>query len=52
MLNAVIDERYQDALAEAREVDQRVANGLSIADYNHQPFLGKTGGGRRFHQRT
>ncbi|KAL0870909.1 hypothetical protein ABMA27_004742 [Loxostege sticticalis] len=38
ILNAVIDERYEAALAEAREIDERLDMG--ITDYCDKPFLG------------
>ncbi|XP_028158194.1 fatty-acid amide hydrolase 2-like [Ostrinia furnacalis] len=39
ILNAVVGERYEDALAEAREVDQRIAMGITD-DFFEKPFLG------------
>ncbi|KPJ12863.1 Fatty-acid amide hydrolase 2 [Papilio machaon] len=38
ILNAVTDERFEEALKEAREVDRLIASGQ--ADFEKQPFLG------------
>lgn len=40
VLNAVTDQRYKAALAEAREVDQKIEAGLSDDDFKKRPFLG------------
>lgn len=40
ILNAVTDERYEDALKEAREVDKMIENGLSDEEFSKKPFLG------------
>jgi hypothetical protein len=39
-LNAVVDERYEDALKDAKEVDKLIASGLSPDYYKDKPFLG------------
>ncbi|CAH2092616.1 unnamed protein product [Euphydryas editha] len=40
ILNAVTDERYEDALKEARDVDKMIENGLSEEEFAKKPFLG------------
>lgn len=41
ILNAVTDERYEAALQDAREVDEKIEKGLSEEEFKKQPFLGK-----------
>ncbi|CAH1638991.1 unnamed protein product [Spodoptera littoralis] len=40
IINAVTDERYEDALKEAREVDKLIESGLPDDYYQKKPFLG------------
>ncbi|XP_034834688.1 fatty-acid amide hydrolase 2-like [Maniola hyperantus] len=40
MLNAVTDERYEDAIKEAQAVDKMIEAGLSEEDLKNKPFLG------------
>ncbi|XP_045774675.1 fatty-acid amide hydrolase 2-like [Maniola jurtina] len=40
MLNAVTDERYEDAIKEAQAVDKMIEAGLSEEDLKSKPFLG------------
>ncbi|XP_026495503.2 fatty-acid amide hydrolase 2-like [Vanessa tameamea] len=40
ILNAVTDERYEEALKEARQVDKMIENGLSEEEFKKKPFLG------------
>lgn len=41
MLNAVTDQRYEEAIKEAREVDKLIEAGLSEEEVKNKPFLGK-----------
>lgn len=38
VLNAVVDDRFEDAITEAEEIDRRISEGTSLVD--EQPFLG------------
>ncbi|KAM3959662.1 fatty-acid amide hydrolase 2-A isoform 2-T3 [Aphomia sociella] len=40
IINAVTDERYDAALKEAREIDKKIAEGLSADYFDKRPFLG------------
>ncbi|XP_026741569.1 fatty-acid amide hydrolase 2 isoform X2 [Trichoplusia ni] len=40
IINAVTDERYEAALEEAREIDQKIAKGLPDEYFKKKPFLG------------
>ncbi|XP_049876068.1 fatty-acid amide hydrolase 2-like isoform X2 [Pectinophora gossypiella] len=40
MLNAVVDERYENALNDARAVDEIIARGVSEDYFKDKPFLG------------
>lgn len=43
ILNAVVDSRFDDALKEARKIDERIANNeIDNKEFNQKPFLGKT----------
>lgn len=43
LINAVVDERFIEALKEARKVDEDIQNGrLTQDDFNKKPFLGKS----------
>ncbi|XP_038222443.1 fatty-acid amide hydrolase 2-like isoform X2 [Zerene cesonia] len=39
-LNAVTDERFEDALKDAEEVDKMIEKGLSEEEFQQKPFLG------------
>ncbi|CAK1550378.1 unnamed protein product [Leptosia nina] len=39
-LNAMTDERFDDALKDAEEVDRMIENGLSEEEFKKKPFLG------------
>ncbi|XP_050664692.1 fatty-acid amide hydrolase 2-like isoform X2 [Leptidea sinapis] len=39
-LNAVTDERYEDAIKDARAVDKMIENGLTEEEFTKKPFLG------------
>lgn len=41
IINAIVEERFEDALAEAREIDKRIANGIPEDEFKNKPFLGK-----------
>lgn len=42
LLNAVVDTRFDEAIKEAKEVDDNIANGkYTEEDYKNMPFLGK-----------
>ncbi|KAB0794152.1 hypothetical protein PPYR_13772 [Photinus pyralis] len=41
LINAVVDERFEDALAEAKQLDERIRNGaVSSEEFAEKPFLG------------
>ncbi|XP_052751069.1 fatty-acid amide hydrolase 2-like isoform X2 [Galleria mellonella] len=40
ILNAVTDERFEDALKEARDIDKKIAEGLPKEYFDKRPFLG------------
>lgn len=40
IINAVAADRYEAALAEAKEVDTLIAAGLSDEEWQQKPFLG------------
>ncbi|XP_028167365.1 fatty-acid amide hydrolase 2-like [Ostrinia furnacalis] len=40
VLNAVVDERFEDALKEAKEIDKKIAEGLPKEYFEKKPFLG------------
>lgn len=40
-INAVTDERYEDAIKEAQEVDKQIEKGISDEEFKKKPFLGK-----------
>ncbi|CAG9130791.1 unnamed protein product [Plutella xylostella] len=40
IINAVTDERFEDALKEAREIDRKIAEGLPDEYFDKRPFLG------------
>ncbi|XP_022916892.1 fatty-acid amide hydrolase 2-A-like [Onthophagus taurus] len=41
ILNAVVDERFNEALKEAKRIDENIANGaISQEEFNKKPFLG------------
>lgn len=41
LINAVVDERFEDALVEAKQLDERIGNGaISPEEFAEKPFLG------------
>ncbi|XP_048478566.1 fatty-acid amide hydrolase 2 isoform X2 [Plutella xylostella] len=40
IINAVTDERFEDALKEAKEIDRKIAEGLPDEYFDKRPFLG------------
>ncbi|KAL0870910.1 hypothetical protein ABMA27_004743 [Loxostege sticticalis] len=40
VLNALVDERFEDALKEAKEIDKQIAEGLPDEYFEKKPFLG------------
>ncbi|XP_019773808.1 fatty-acid amide hydrolase 2-A isoform X2 [Dendroctonus ponderosae] len=41
IINAIVDNRFEDALSEARQIDQDIANGtIQEVDFQDKPFLG------------
>lgn len=41
LLNAVVDDRFDEAIQEAKEIDKNIANGkYTEEDYDNMPFLG------------
>lgn len=42
LLNAVVENRFDDAINEAKEIDKNIANGIYTEDdFNEKPFLGE-----------
>ncbi|OWR46450.1 fatty-acid amide hydrolase 2 like protein [Danaus plexippus plexippus] len=40
ILNAVTDQRFEEALKEAREIDKKIEDGLPDEEFKNKPFLG------------
>lgn len=53
LINAIVDERYEQALQEAREIDKRLAAGeITPEEFNVKPYLGVPFTGKECHPVT
>lgn len=44
IINAIVDNRFEEALSEAQQIDADIANGtIQEVDFQDKPFLGKVG---------